>query len=609
MKRVCALSVLLAVVAAATELHAEIPRTLTYQGVFTDTLGSPRPDGLYTFTFRLYETSSGGTAIWTEVKDVQIERGLFSTTLGDAVPFGSSVAFDRPYWLGVEPGTEPELTPRIPLSAAAYSMRAARSDTAQYALAIASNATASARDGALADSSSWSLTGNAGTMAGINFVGTTDAQAFDIRTNNLLRTRITTKGQLETHNTGQSVFLGEGAGANDDLTINQNTFVGYQAGFFNTTGFANAANGRVALLSNTTGSYNTASGVQALLSNTAGNYNTASGFQALHYNVAGSNATAVGTRAMFNANNTATPFTNDNVAVGYEALRGSTSPSANTGHSNTAIGYQTLWSNTTGNYNTANGVVALLSNTTGTFNTASGFAALDDNTTGSQNTASGYAALTFNTTGGYNTAFGSGALYHNNTGNCNTALGKSSFFTGTSFSNSTALGYNAGITTSNQVRVGNSSVTSIGGFAGWTNLSDMRFKKNVQENVKGLEFIMKLRPITYNLDTWKLAEALHEDRMPDESGDVTTRQPDAFIMNSRNEKARIVQSGFVAQDVEKAAKEVGYDFSGVDAPKNENDFYGLRYAEFVVPLVKAVQEQQNMIDELRKEMRELKNKK
>ena len=33
-----------------------------------------------------------------------------------------------------------------------------------------------------------------------------------------------------------------------------------------------------------------------------------------------------------------------------------------------------------------------------------------------------------------------------------------------------------------------------------------------------------------------------------------------------------------------------YSFSEVDAPNNENDFYGLRYAEFVVPLVKAVQE-------------------
>ncbi len=39
-----------------------------------------------------------------------------------------------------------------------------------------------------------------------------------------------------------------------------------------------------------------------------------------------------------------------------------------------------------------------------------------------------------------------------------------------------------------------------------------------------------------------------------------------------------------------SAKNIGFNFSGVDAPKNENDLYGLRYAEFVVPLVKAVQE-------------------
>ena len=35
---------------------------------------------------------------------------------------------------------------------------------------------------------------------------------------------------------------------------------------------------------------------------------------------------------------------------------------------------------------------------------------------------------------------------------------------------------------------------------------------------------------------------------------------------------------------------MGYEFNGVDAPKNEKDYYGLRYSQFVVPLVKAVQE-------------------
>ena len=52
----------------------------------------------------------------------------------------------------------------------------------------------------------------------------------------------------------------------------------------------------------------------------------------------------------------------------------------------------------------------------------------------------------------------------------------------------------------------------------------------------------------------------------------------------------MVYTGFVAQDVERAANELGYNFSGVDAAKNEKDLYGLRYAEFVVPLVRAVQE-------------------
>jgi hypothetical protein len=64
------------------------------------------------------------------------------------------------------------------------------------------------------------------------------------------------------------------------------------------------------------------------------------------------------------------------------------------------------------------------------------------------------------------------------------------------------------------------------------------------------------------------------------------------------EKEKMLLTGFVAQEVEKAAKETGFDFSGVDKPKTENGLYALRYAEFVVPLVKAVQEQQQLIKDL-----------
>jgi hypothetical protein len=63
-------------------------------------------------------------------------------------------------------------------------------------------------------------------------------------------------------------------------------------------------------------------------------------------------------------------------------------------------------------------------------------------------------------------------------------------------------------------------------------------------------------------------------------------------LQAKAEKSKLRYTGFVAQEVEQAAKKLGYDFSGVDAPKEKDGMYGLRYAEFVVPLVKAVQEQQ-----------------
>jgi len=58
--------------------------------------------------------------------------------------------------------------------------------------------------------------------------------------------------------------------------------------------------------------------------------------------------------------------------------------------------------------------------------------------------------------------------------------------------------------------------------------------------------------------------------------------------------------GFIAQDVDKLLKEKGYSLSVVHTPTNATDNYSIAYGELVVPLVKAVQEQQKMIDELKK---------
>jgi hypothetical protein len=85
-------------------------------------------------------------------------------------------------------------------------------------------------------------------------------------------------------------------------------------------------------------------------------------------------------------------------------------------------------------------------------------------------------------------------------------------------------------------------------------------------------------------------------------------EPSPIDVNSKQIKSKVTYTGFVAQEVEKAANEIGYNFSGVDAPKNDHDFYGLRYSEFVVPLVVALQELSKKTDALEKENIELKDR-
>jgi trimeric autotransporter adhesin len=82
---------------------------------------------------------------------------------------------------------------------------------------------------------------------------------------------------------------------------------------------------------------------------------------------------------------------------------------------NTAVGYQSLYSNTTASYNTAVGKTALYSNTTGNLNVAVGREAMYGNTTGVHNTSVGHDNMYGNSTGSYNTSLGSWALQANTT--------------------------------------------------------------------------------------------------------------------------------------------------------------------------------------------------
>ena len=119
----------------------QIPRMISYQGVFADSLGNAKVDDNYRFAFRIFD--GNGSKLWEETKQIRTRRGLFSTMLGDATPFGATMTFDKQYWLETQVGDE-VISPRIALSSSSYSMN---SERANYALASPADDLWSLHDG------------------------------------------------------------------------------------------------------------------------------------------------------------------------------------------------------------------------------------------------------------------------------------------------------------------------------------------------------------------------------------------------------------------------------------------------------------------------------
>jgi hypothetical protein len=491
-------------------------------------------------------------------------------------------------------------------------------------------------------SGNWKTTGNAGINPATNFMGTTDNIPVVFRVNNQERMRLNHNGNLTFSGTGASVFIGEGAGLNDDLTDNRNVFVGAGAGNSNTTGNNNTANGSQALALNTTGTGNSANGYQALHANTTGNYNTANGNKALNSNITGWYNTACGSSALESnisgANNTAYGLAalnynttgNNNTADGFSALYHNTTGYSNIaigintlhqnttrsnlvavgdsalyhngltasisyhGTGNTAMGSKALFSNSTGYCNTANGYQTLYYNTTGNHNTANGYHTLYLNTTGTDNTAVGMASLISNTTGYVNTATGANALYYNSTGWGNTANGEDALHKNTTGNSNTAVGQDAGydITTgSNNTAIGYfaqvpSSTASNQVRIGNTNVTyaGIQVAWTVTSDIKWKESV---RDLPYGLDF------------------VNKLKPVDYVRKNNENKTR--ETGFIAQDVEALFNEMGIKNNGLIS-KGYDGSLELRYNDFIPILTKAIQEQQVTIDLLQKQNEELQAK-
>ena len=277
---------------------------------------------------------------------------------------------------------------------------------------------------------------------------------------------------------------------------------------------------------------------------------------------------------------------------------------------NTNFGTSSLSSNTTGGYNSAFGENSLPSNTTGTANNALGWGALFSNTTGSYNTAVGYTNLGYNTTGDWNTGLGDRCLFSNTTGSGNTAVGHFSGFSNTSGINNTFFGANSGGSTftaenqtaigfgasgqaDNSVVLGNDDVTAVymaedrgakiyageGDFSGdivtagnITVSSDIRLKKDIVNLPSTIDNIKSLRPVSYSKK------------------------------NSLNsEEYGSTEVGFIAQELQEVYPDM------VSEDESEDSLLSVSYLELIPVLIKAIQEQQVMIERQQKQIESLEN--
>ncbi len=382
-------------------------------------------------------------------------------------------------------------------------------------------------------------------------------------------------GNKNNDGTGNT-FIGVNTGFNN-IAASNNTFIGFQAGLINGLtggGDSNTFIGALSGLSNRAGAFNTFIGFQAGNKNDLGNFNSFIGNDAGSKNTIGNFNTFIGYNAGIE-NTTA----QSNVFIGHEAGKNCTEH-GNGGAATSASG------------NTMVGTNAGINTTLGTQNVFLGAAAGSGNTFGDSNVFLGYETGSSAANGSFQTFVGH---------NVNALVGVSA-------ENSFAIGQNTMVTAPNAGILGNVSTQKVGSTVNWSSISDGRFKKKIKEDVKGLDFILQLRPVTYQIQAEKLYNFTKNDQVAtaraSSSHTPLVNETSAILKKALAEKSKITYSGFVAQEVEKAANKSGFNFSGVVKPHNDKDPYGIRYAEFTVPLVKATQEQQIIIEDLKLENQE-----
>jgi len=134
MKNMCA--ALLFVLLTVSASFAAVPQTINYQGYLKDTISGAPVSSQTTVTFRLYNSLLAASPLWQEELSVTPQNGVYSVLLGSTTALDSSVFANPSLYLGIQVGSDPELTPRQQILSVPFAMRAASADSVDPATIV-----------------------------------------------------------------------------------------------------------------------------------------------------------------------------------------------------------------------------------------------------------------------------------------------------------------------------------------------------------------------------------------------------------------------------------------------------------------------------------------
>jgi len=99
-----------------------VPQTIDYQGRLADSDGNYL-NSVVTVDFLIYDSETGGTAMWSETQDVNCANGIFHVLLGSTVSFPTDLFDNADRWLELVVSGE-TLSPRTTIASVPYAVKA-----------------------------------------------------------------------------------------------------------------------------------------------------------------------------------------------------------------------------------------------------------------------------------------------------------------------------------------------------------------------------------------------------------------------------------------------------------------------------------------------------